>query len=264
MIAVVGVGVMGEVFVAGFIRGGNDPHRIVVSDKRPERAQEIADRYGVRAVAAADAVRDAATVLIAVKPQDLADLLAEIGPATPSDALVISVAAGMSLAKLASAFAPGTACIRAMPNTPAVVDLGVTAISPSPGCSPRQVEYARSMLGAVGPVVIVPEEVQDAVTATSGSGPAYVFLLLESMIEAAQDLGLDADTARELATQTVIGAATMARRPGADPALLRQQVTSPNGTTAAALKAFDDGDFRGLVLRAMTAARDRSIELGRS
>lgn len=254
---------MGELFVSGLVRGGTDPHRIVIAEPRAERAAEVAARYGVRVLPAASAVADAATVLIVVKPQDMSALLADIGPCTPPDALVISLAAGVRLETLEASFAPGTPCIRAMPNTPAVVDEGMIAISPGSTCADSQAEYAESLLSAVGRVVRVPEALQDAVTATSGSGPAYVFLLVEAMTEAAVGLGLDPMTARTLVTQTVLGAATMAYQPDADPAALRRQVTSPGGTTAAALDVFEQGDFRGLVARAMTAARDRGDELGR-
>lgn len=263
MIAVLGAGVMGELFVAGFIRGGTDPHRIVIAEAREDRAREVSERHGVRALPAAEAVADAATVLLLVKPQDMAALLADIGPRTPADSLVISLAAGVRLDTLEAAFSPGTPCIRAMPNTPAVVDEGMIALSPGATCSPAQAEYAESLLSAVGRVVRVPEDLQDAVTATSGSGPAYVFLLVESMVDAAVGLGLDPQTARTLVTQTVLGAALMARVPEADAGELRRQVTSPGGTTAAALGVFEEGDLRGLVARAMTAARDRGRELGR-
>lgn len=263
MIAVLGAGVMGEVFIAGLIRGGTPAARIVISEKREDRAREVAKAHGVHALPAVDAVREATTVLILVKPQDMVGLLAEIAGHLADGAVVVSLAAGIRLDVLESALPSGVAAVRAMPNTPALVDLGVTAITPGSTCSAVQADYVESLLSAVGPVVRVPEDLQDAVTATSGSGPAYVFLLIESMIAAAQDLGLDANTARQLVTQTVLGAATMASQPGADAATLRQQVTSPNGTTAAALAAFEEGGFRDLVLRAMTAARDRGRELGR-
>lgn len=263
MIAVIGAGVMGELFVAGLIKGGQSPHRIVISEKRAERAQEISERYGVRSLPPSDAVRDASTVLLLIKPQDMGALLADIGGSVPSDALVISLAAGVRIATLEGSM-PFVSVVRGMPNTPAVVDLGITAISGGARCTDAQLDYVEQLLSVVGPVVRVPEELLDAVTATSGSGPAYVFLLIEAMTQAAVSLGIGDATARALVTQTVIGAATMAARPGADAATLREQVTSPHGTTAAALATFADGDFRGLVTRAMTAARDRGIELGRS
>ena len=263
MIAVLGAGVMGEVFVAGLIRGGTDPARIVISEKREERTREVSERYGVRALSPAAAVAEAATVLLVVKPQDMDDLLREIGPFLTDGAVVISLAAGIPLSRLESAVPAGVAMVRGMPNTPALVDQGITAIAPGASCSAAQAEYVVQLLSAVGPVVQVSEDLMDAVTATSGSGPAYVFLLVESMIAAAVDLGLDPDTARQLVTQTVLGAAAMAARPGADAATLREQVTSPNGTTAAALATFEAGGFRDLVLAAMTSARDRGRELGR-
>ena len=263
MIAVLGAGVMGEVFVAGLIRGGTDPARIVISEKREERAREVSERYGVRALSPVAAVAEAATVLLVVKPQDMDDLLREIGPFLADGAVVISLAAGIPLSRLEAAVPAGVAMVRGMPNTPALVDQGITAIAPGASCTAAQVDYVMQLLSAVGPVVQVSEDLMDAVTATSGSGPAYVFLLVESMIAAAVDLGLDAGTARQLVTQTVLGAATMAARSGADAATLREQVTSPNGTTAAALATFEAGGFRDLVLAAMTSARDRGRELGR-
>ncbi|MFM8238845.1 MAG: pyrroline-5-carboxylate reductase [Actinomycetota bacterium] len=262
MIAVLGAGVMGEVFVSGLIRGGTPPARIVISEKREERAREVAQAHGVHALPAAEAVREATTVLVLVKPQDMAALLQEIAADLADGTVVVSLAADIRLETLEAALPRGVAAIRAMPNTPALVDRGITAITPGSTCTPVQADYVESLLSAVGPVVRVPEALQDAVTATSGSGPAYVFLLVESMIAAARDLGLDHETARALVTQTVLGAATMAAQPGADAATLRKQVTSPNGTTAAAIAAFEEGGFRDLVLRAMTAARDRGVELG--
>ena len=262
MIGVIGAGAMGEVFVAGLIRGGTAPSRLVISENRQERAQEVSQRHGVRAVTVEEAARECATILLLVKPQDIPSVLDELAAHLADGAVVISLAAGVRLSALQSAL-PRAAVVRAMPNTPALVDLGITAISPGDSCSAEQTEYVESLLSAVGPVVRVPEDLQDAVTATSGSGPAYVFRLVEAMVAGAMELGVPADTARLLVTQTVLGAATMAARPGADAAALREQVTSPGGTTAAALGVFERGDFMGLVAEAMRAARDRGRELGR-
>lgn len=261
MIAVIGAGAMGEVFVAGLLRSGTEPARLVISEKRAERAAEVAERYGVRCVGVAEAAREAATVLLLVKPQDVPGALEEMAEHLAEGAVVVSLAAGVRIASI-EARLPQAAVVRAMPNTPAFVDLGITAISPGQSCSTAQSDYVESLLSAVGPVVRVDESLQDAVTATSGSGPAYVFLLIESMTDAAVGLGLSRDVAHRLVIQTVLGAATMAARPGADAAALREQVTSPGGTTAAALRAFADGDFAGLVSAAMAAARDRGRELG--
>jgi pyrroline-5-carboxylate reductase len=262
VIAVIGAGAMGEVFVAGLLRAGTDPGRLVISEKREERAQEVSRLHGVRAVSIAEAAREAATILVLVKPQDIAGVVDEIAPLISDGTVVISLAAGVRLAAL-EARLPRAAVVRAMPNTPALVDLGITAISPGASCSGVEADYVQTLLSAVGPVVRVPEELQDAVTATSGSGPAYVFRLVEAMVAGAVDLGVDPVIAHQLVTQTVLGAATMASRPGADPAALRAQVTSPGGTTAAALAVFDAGDLMGLVAAAMRAARDRGRELGK-
>jgi pyrroline-5-carboxylate reductase len=185
-----------------------------------------------------------------------------MSPHLADGVVTISLAAGVRTAAV-EARLPRVAVVRAMPNTPALVGLGITAISPGPSCSEQQAAYVESLLSAVGPVVRVPEELQDAVTATSGSGPAYVFLLIEAMVAGSVELGVPPEIARQLVVQTVLGAATMASLPGADAAALRQQVTSPGGTTAAALGVFDSGDMMGLVADAMRAARDRGQELGR-
>lgn len=261
MIAIVGAGAMGEVFVAGLLRTGTDPGRLVISEKREERAREVSQRYGVRAVTLAEAARECATLLVLVKPQDVIGVLDEMAPHLAEGAVVISLAAGVRLDVIEGRI-PRASVVRAMPNTPALVDLGITAISPGGSCSQEQAAYVESLLSAVGPVVRVPEDLQDAVTATSGSGPAYVFRMIESMVAGAVELGLPLDIALRLVTHTVLGAATMAARDGADASALRDQVTSPGGTTAAALAVLEEGDFAGLVARAMAAARDRGRELG--
>lgn len=261
MIAIVGAGAMGEVFLAGLLRSGTQAGRLVISEKREDRAREVSQRYGVRAVTPEEAARECATVLLLVKPQDVGGVLDAMGPHLADGAIVISLAAGVRLATIESHL-PRASVVRAMPNTPALVDLGITAISPGLSCSPDQVTYVESLLAAVGPVVRVPEDLQDAVTATSGSGPAYLFSVIEAMVAGARQLGLPDEVAHRLVVQTVLGAATMAARPDADPARLREQVTSPGGTTAAALHVLDEGDLAGLMARAMAAARDRGRELG--
>jgi pyrroline-5-carboxylate reductase len=261
VIAIVGAGAMGEVFVAGLLRTVVEPGRLVISEKRVERAEEVSERYGVRAVTVAEAARECATLLLLVKPQDVVSVVEEMAPHLVDGVVVISLAAGVRLHAIESRL-PHASVVRAMPNTPALVDLGITAISPGVSCSDEQAAYVESLLSAVGPVVRVPEDLQDAVTATSGSGPAYVFRLIEAMTEGAEGLGIPHDIAHALVIQTVLGAATMAARPGAEAATLRQQVTSPGGTTAAALSVLEQGGWAALMERAMTAARDRGRELG--
>ena len=262
MIAVFGGGVMGETFIAGLLRAGHSPQRIVVCERLPDRAADLAARYGIRALDAVRAAEEAATLLIATKPQDLPGLLGEVGPAVEPGTLVVSLAAGITTATLEAGFPPRTPCFRAMPNTPAVVDEGMTVVSAGSTTSPDQLAYVVALLESVGRVAVVPEDLQDAVTAISGSGPAYVFALVEHLVDAGVALGLSRDDAVLLVTQTVLGAATMARQPGADAAELRERVTSPGGTTRAALDVLGEGDLAGLILRATRAARDRSRELG--
>lgn len=260
-IAFIGAGVMGEAIIDGLIRAGRDPHNIVIAEKRAERARELSDRWGVRAAAPLDAVTDASVVVLAVKPQDMVALLDEVGSHVKPDALVISIAAGITTTLLEARLPAGVACVRVMPNTPALINQGMAAVSAGTHCSDEQADVAESMLAVVGRVVRVPEPLQDAVTALSGSGPAYVFLLAEALTAAGQEIGLPGDIARELTIQTLVGAAAMLRETGDDPALLRQRVTSPGGTTAAALRVLDERDLRGAFIDALTAARDRSIEL---
>jgi pyrroline-5-carboxylate reductase len=197
-----------------------------------------------------------------VKPQQVPDVLDQIAGRLATGATVISIAAGIGTAALADHLPRGTAVVRVMPNTPALVGQGMSALSAGPDCPPASVDLARRILAAVGEVVEVPESAQDAVTAVSGSGPAYVFHLAESMIEAGVLVGLPRPLAQRLTVQTLLGAATMLRETGDAPAVLRENVTSPGGTTAAALHVLDDAAVRAAIANAVMAARDRSLELG--
>jgi pyrroline-5-carboxylate reductase len=262
MISIVGAGVMGETFIAALLESGIPATDILISESRADRAREIAQKYAVASGSAEEVAARADIVIIAVKPQQMDEVLTALGPVTGPDATVISLAAGVSVAAMQQAFAPGVACIRAMPNTPALVGEGMTVFSCDAGIDADRVATVRELLGAVGQVAEVEESFQDAVTAISGSGPAYVFAMMEAMESAAIELGLDADVARSLVVQTFVGAASLARQTGEDPAELRRRVTSPGGTTAAALQVFVDRDLTDVVRTATRAARDRSIELG--
>jgi len=175
--------------------------------------------------------------------------------------LVISLAAGITTSYIESRLKVGTAVVRVMPNTPALVDEGMSALSAGAHCSTAGLELAESVLKAVGKVITVPEKYQDAVTAISGSGPAYIFYVVEAMIEAGVVLGLPRTTAHDLVVQTLVGASAMLRETGEHPTVLRENVTSPAGTTAAALRELDDHKVRAAFITAMEAARDRSQEL---
>ncbi|MGN6415604.1 pyrroline-5-carboxylate reductase [Flexivirga sp.] len=259
-IALLGVGMMGEALLAGLVRDV-DPTRIVVSDRSTDRQDQIAQKYGVRAASAAEAVESAGAVLVAVKPHDVAALLDEVGSHLPSDALVVSVAAGITAASLEEHLPDGIAVVRAMPNTPALVGEGMTAISAGTHCEARHLQQAQDLLAAAGKVVAVPEGKLDAITAISGSGPAYVFYVVEAMVEAGVLLGIPRDTSTELVVQTLYGAATMLKETGDHPTLLRERVSSPGGTTVAALRQLDDHKVRAAFVTAMEAAARRSAEL---
>ncbi|MGN6723392.1 MAG: pyrroline-5-carboxylate reductase [Marmoricola sp.] len=257
-IGFVGVGMMGEALLAGVLRGSVAPEDVLVCERRGDRAVELKQQYGVSVVDDLAAVGQASTIFLVVKPGDVAGVVRELAPALTADHLLISLAAGISTEAIEAELDGPVGVIRVMPNTPALVGVGMAAMSPGAHCSTEQLEVARELLASTGRVVQVPESQQDAVTAVSGSGPAYVFLVIEAMIDAGVGLGLSRDIASELAVQTVLGAATMASSTGEHPTLLRERVTSPGGTTAAALAAFEEAGLRAAFAKAMRAARDRS------
>lgn len=259
--AVLGAGVMGETLLSGLLRSGRPPAELLITEKRPERAAALTEKYGVEVVSNAEAAKRADTLVVVVKPQDMGALLDEIAGDVDRETLVVSLAAGITTAFLESRLPAGVPCVRVMPNTPALVDQGMAAVSPGTHCDEEHLERAEALLAAVGKVVRVPEKQQDAVTAISGSGPAYVFYVVEAMIEAGVMLGMPRATAHELVVQTVYGAAAMLKETGEHPTVLRENVTSPAGTTVAALRELDDHKVRAAFLTAMEAARDRSREL---
>ncbi|MFL6062074.1 MAG: pyrroline-5-carboxylate reductase [Marmoricola sp.] len=259
-VAIIGAGVMGETLLSGLIRGGHDVADLMVGEKRAERAAELTEKYGVRVVGNTDAAA-ADTVVLVVKPQDMADVLTEIAPHLRAGQLLVSLAAGISTAAIEKHIPDGVAVVRVMPNTPALVDEGMAAISPGTHCDDEHLAIAEGLLRSTGRVVRVPEKQQDAVTAISGSGPAYLFFVVEAMIEAGVHLGLPRTTATELVVQTVVGSAKLLRETGEHPTVLREQVTSPGGTTAAAIRQLEDHKVRAAFITAMEAARDRSRSL---
>jgi len=261
LVAVLGAGVMGETLLSGLLRSGWQAGDLVVSERRPERARELADRYGVDVLGNIDAAAKADTLVLVVKPQDMGALLEEISSHVRPGALVVSLAAGITTSFIEQRLAAGTPVVRVMPNTPALVDEGMAAISPGSHCDEAHLAEAEALLRSVGHVVRVPEKQQDAVTAVSGSGPAYIFFVVEAMIEAGVHLGLPRATANELVVQTVVGAAKMLRETGEHPTVLRENVTSPAGTTAAAVRELEDHKVRAAFLTALEAARDRSRAL---
>jgi pyrroline-5-carboxylate reductase len=259
-VAVVGGGRMGEAVVAGLVRAGLPPASLRVVEPDPGRCRYLADAYGVECRPLADVAPWAQVLVIAVKPKEAVPVAAAAATGMASDAVIVSLAAGVALAELqsATAAAGAIACIRVMPNTPALVGAGMSALSPGANCRPEQTALATELLSVLGRVVEVPEEQQDAVTAVSGSGPAYLFYVAEAMIDAGVLMGLPRPLATELATQTILGSGQMLRAAGAHPTILRENVTSPGGTTAAAVKVLDDRGAKAAFVAAMLACRDRS------
>ena len=260
-IAILGGGVMGETLLTTLVAGGQDAAAITVAEKSSERADALRASHGVDVTDSRSAVTGAALVLVVVKPQDVPDLLADIADALEPGAILASFAAGVRTDRIESAVAAGTAVVRIMPNTPAVVGEGMFGASPGAHCSDEQIALLGRLLSAGGRFVVVEEKLQDALTAVSGSGPAYVFYLAEAMISGGIAAGLDAATARELTTQTILGAAKLLSESGEDAAELRRRVTSPNGTTAAAIAAFDHRDVKTAIAEGVLAAARRSAEL---
>jgi pyrroline-5-carboxylate reductase len=260
-IAILGGGVMGETLLTTVLSAGYSADDVVVAEKNAERAEDLAARHGVEIASTTAAVAGANLVFIAVKPQDVADLLADIGDDVQPGATVVSFAAGVRLATLEAGLPAGTAVVRVMPNTPAVVGEGMFGASRGSGCSDEQVGMMARILSNSGRFVVVEEKLQDALTAVSGSGPAYVFYLAEAMIAGGVEAGLDVATASELTSQTILGAAKLLTESDDDAAELRRRVTSPNGTTAAAIAAFDARDVKGAIVEGVAAAARRSAEL---
>lgn len=260
-VAVIGAGVMGETLLAGMLHGSWRADQVAIAERRAERAAHLRAEYGVAVLDPVEAAQWAQTLLFAVKPQDLGRTLAEVRDHIGPDALVVSVAAGITLAHLEEILKPGTAVIRVMPNTAALVGQGMAAMSGGTHTTPEHLAMARALLAATGAVIEVPEDQQDAVTAVSGSGPAYIFYVVEAMIEGGVYLGLPRPVATELVIQTLYGAATMLRDSGEHPTVLREQVSSPAGTTIQAVRELDAQGVRAAFLSALEAARDRSREL---
>jgi pyrroline-5-carboxylate reductase len=261
MIAVIGAGKMGEALVSGLLKAGTSPDDLLITERYEERANELSARYGVKSVSNADAARQADTIVLAVKPQDMDVLLAELAPLVSPDRLIVTIAAGITTSAIERKLAEGVPVVRVMPNTPALVGEAMSAVAAGAHASAEHLERAEELFRPVGKVVRVPESQLDAVTALSGSGPAYVFYLVEAMTDAGILLGLPRSLAHELIVQTVFGAAVMLRETGEHPVALREAVTSPAGTTIAAIRELENHGVRAAFLAALEAARDRSREL---
>jgi pyrroline-5-carboxylate reductase len=262
-VAVVGVGKMGETLLSGLLRSGKPADELVATVRRQDRGEQLRERYGIEVVPSAEAGKLAEVLILAVKPQDMAVLLDEIGPSIPADRLVVSIAAGVPTRSIERRLADGTPVVRVMSNTPALVDEAMSAISGGRHATAEHLARTEELLRPVGKTVRVPESQQDAVTALSGSGPAYFYFLVEAMIDAGILLGLPRAVAHDLIVQSAIGAAVMLRDSGDHPVTLREAVTSPGGTTIAAIRELENHAVRAALLSALEAARDRSTDLAK-
>jgi len=260
-VGVIGGGVMGEALIAALISSGVNPGLITISEKRADRSAELVAKYSIQQAPLAANVASAHTLLLVVKPQDMAAVLEEIRSTLNPAAVVISFAAGKTIASIAQRLGTANPVVRVMPNTPTLVGAGMAAASMGPGVTDAHKQFVLGFLAATGKVIEVTEDLQDAVTATSGSGPAYFFAFVEAMVAGAKELGLSQEDATTLTVQTIVGAAKLLDESGKSATTLRENVTSPNGTTAAALASFASSDLNSMVAKAMKAASDRSQEL---
>ena len=262
-LAIIGGGKIGEALLSGLVRRSGS-EGIVVCERSPERAAQLAERYGVPVLGLAEAAARARVLLLAVKPQDIGTLLGLLADQVDAGHLVVSVAAGVPTSTIEAALPEGVPVVRVMPNTPALVDEGMSVLSAGAHADEGHLDEAEALLAAVGRVRRVPEAQQDAVTALSGSGPAYFFFLVEAMIDAGILLGLPRSLAADLIVQTAYGSAVMLRDSGEHPVQLREAVTSPGGTTIAAVRELERHGVRAALIAAIEAAHDRSVELGRA
>jgi len=260
-VGLIGVGVMGEALISGLVSSRFPRAQIVFTEKRADRAREISSKYGAREVDLIELAKSSDVILLVVKPQDLEQLLVSIGADLNKNATLVSFAAGKTTDFVSKIVGSNISIIRVMPNTPTLIGLGMAAISLGKSVNTEQAEFVSEFLATCGKVISIQENLQDAVTALSGSGPAYFFAFVEEMIKSGISLGLSEDQATTLAIQTMVGSAAMLEQSGKSATSLRENVTSPNGTTAAALKVFSEANLGEIVTRAMTAARDRSQEL---
>jgi pyrroline-5-carboxylate reductase len=263
-IALLGAGKIGEALLSGLLSGGRRADELMFTERHPERAAELTERYGVHGVDVAEAVKRADVLVVAVKPQDIDPVLAELAPVVGPGSLIVSLCAGLPTSLYERRLPEGIPVVRVMPNTPMLVGEAMSAISPGRHAGREHVRVVADLLSSVGTVVEVPEAQQDAVTALSGSGPAYFFYLVEAMIDAGILLGLPRAVAEQLIVQSAVGAGKMLAESSDHPVLLREAVTSPAGTTINAIRELEKHGVRAALIAAIEAARDRSVELGRA
>lgn len=263
-ICFIGAGSMAEALISGLVSKKLLPALQIYARNRGnlERINELVDRYGIAALGKEEAIRTADIIVLAVKPKDVATAIENIRPLTRPDQLFISVLAGTSTDYISNLLGHTAAVIRTMPNTSAAISMSATALAPGKYATEEDMMLATAIFEAVGIVEVVKEDELHAVTGLSGSGPAYVYYLVEAMEEAGRDIGLEPDVARRLILQTIIGAANMLLQQNAEPAVLRRNVTSPNGTTAAGIEVLEKYDFQEALRACIRRATERSEEMG--
>lgn len=264
-IGFIGGGNMAEAIIKGLLAGGARADAITVAEPQEQRRGFLSSTYAVKVSASGPEVAGRADItILAVKPQLAAAVLADLRPAIAADRLVVSIMAGVSTAFIEERLAAGVRVVRVMPNTAALIQAAATAICPGSGAAEGDLATTRQIFSRVGGVVTTTEKLMDAVTGLSGSGPAYVFAFIQALSDAGVKNGLGRDVSLQLAVQTVLGAARMVAETGEHPALLKEKVTSPGGTTIAGLHTLENGRFHGLVMDAVDSASARSRELSGS
>lgn len=263
-IAVLGAGKIGEALLSGLLSAGRAPTDLLFTERSTARAGELTQRYGITHVDIATAAKQADVLVIAVKPQDIEPLLDRTAPIVSPNTLVVSLCAGLPTRLFERRLDAGTPVVRVMPNTPMLAGEAMSVVSGGANAGQEHLALVEELLGSVGKVVQVAETQQDAVTALSGSGPAYFFYLVEAMIDAGILLGIPRAVAAELIVQSAVGAAAMLRDDDGHPVMLREAVTSPAGTTIAGIRELEKHGVRAALIDAIEAARDRSVELGRA
>ncbi|MBA0124595.1 pyrroline-5-carboxylate reductase [Haloechinothrix sp. YIM 98757] len=264
VVAVLGAGKIGEALMSGLLHSGYRPEELLFTERHPERAAELTERLAARHVELDEAAATADVLVVAVKPQDIDPLLERLAGLIDGRTLLVSLCAGLPTALFERRLGGACPVVRVMPNTPMVIGEAMCAISPGSHATDAHVKLVEQLLSSVGEVVSIPEEKQDAVTALSGSGPAYVFFLVEAMIDAGILLGLPRNVAEKLIIQSTYGATKMLAETGEHPVTLREAVTSPGGTTINAIRELENHGVRAAFLSAIEAARDRSVELGKA
>jgi len=260
-IGFVGVGVMGQAIIKSLLAKSATADQICITDKVLEKAEEVSSNLKVSLKNISEIGQKCEVILLAVKPQDLEKVLSELKTSIKPDSLVISIAAGKTIKFIEENLGSKNPVIRVMPNTPALIGKGVSAIAAGTYTNAGHLEIANEIFASTGLVIQIPEDKLNAVTALSGSGPAYFFNFIEAMVNAGVELGLTSEIATTLAIETISGSAAMLKESGLDAATLRTNVTSPNGTTAAALQVFSENSFENIILQAMSAAEKRAQEL---